>query len=89
MQKILARTDSSSALGWLYKAFFSEAQPAHDVVAQKLARILLDNDSALYSQHIRGKYNVVADALSRDFHLLEAHLILFLQTIFPYRHPKL
>ena len=67
--KILAFTDSSSALSWLYKASFGENQPIHDKVARRLALELIDNDSALYSQHIKGKHNVIADSLSRDHHM--------------------
>ena len=62
-QKILAYTDSSSALGWLYKASFSSSMPAHDKVARWLALELMSYDSALYSQHIRGLHNIIADSL--------------------------
>ena len=53
-QKVLAFTDSSSALDWLHKASFSNNKPIHDKVARWLGRILIDNDSSLYSQHIKG-----------------------------------
>ena len=68
-QKLLALTDSSSALGWLYKANFITNQPAHDEVARWLATALIKNDSALYSQHIRGVHNIIADILSCNWHI--------------------
>ena len=67
-QKVLAYTDSSSALGWLYKASYSSSQPIHDKIARWLAKCLITNDSALYSQHIPGKYNVIADSLCLSRH---------------------
>ena len=67
--KILAFTDSSSALGWLYKASFSEIIVVHDELARWIAMDLLENDAPLYSQHIKGKQNFIADCLSHDHHL--------------------
>ena len=83
-QKILAYTDSSSALVWLYKASFSSSMPCHDKVAKWLALELMSCESALYSQHIRGRHNIMADALSRDHHLS----ILQLTKIFYRLYPK-
>ena len=57
--------------------------PAHDTVARHLARLQLDNDSALYSQHIKGSCNVIADMLSRDFHLSNNQLTIIFIAIFP------
>ena len=87
-QKILAYTDSSSALGWLYKASFSETQPMHDEVARWLASILMEHDSALYSQHIRGIQNFIADSLSRDHHLSNKQLTLLFKTLLPSQTPQ-
>ena len=87
-QKLLAFTDSSSALGWLYKASFTYNQPAHDEVARWLAKILIDNDSALYSQHIRGIHNIIADMLSRDCHIPATHLVHMFQLLLPQQTPK-
>ena len=55
--KILAYTNSSSAPGWLYKASFASNQQNHDKTARWLAHELIDTDPALYSQHIREKFN--------------------------------
>ena len=68
-EKIMAYTDNSSALGWLYKALFANSMPCHDNVARQMASDFINNDSALYSQHIKGIYNIIADSLSRDHHL--------------------
>ena len=87
-QKILAYTDNSSALGWLHKASFSKSKPAHDRVARWLAECLMKNDSALYSQHIRGGRNFIADALSRDHHLSDDQLTFAFHTLLPSQTPK-
>ena len=68
-QKLLDFTDSSSALGWLHSTSFKSSYPAHDKVARWIAKKLISNDAALYSQHIRGKYNFISDSLSRDTHI--------------------
>lgn len=34
-----------------------------------LANIMIDNQACLYSQHILGASNIIADSLSRDFHI--------------------
>jgi hypothetical protein len=72
---ILAFTDNSSALGWLYHSTFNPvANPKHDELARYLATMLFDNAASLHSEHIPGHANVVADSLSRDFHLDAATL---------------
>ena len=79
--KILAFTDSSSALGWLFKVSFTSNQPNHDMVARRLAEELIDKDSTLYSQHIEGCFNFVVDSLSRDHHILTGKLTLALRLL--------
>ena len=65
-QRLLALTDSTSVLGWLFKSNFNpNNHPSHDLLARKLARILLHNETSLFTQHIAGKTNVVADFLLR------------------------
>ena len=69
-QKILAFTDSSSALGWLYKSSFHPAtHHQHDIAARYLALFMIRNEHSLYATHIAGSKNNIADALSRDFNL--------------------
>ena len=82
--KIKALTDNSSAVGWLYKANFNPSSHAqHDTVARKLAKVLLAHDSSITSQHTPGKHNIIADSLSRDFHLPPNKLTFILQSLFP------
>jgi hypothetical protein len=81
--RIMAYTDSSSALGWLYKASFNPVtQEAHNHVARTLARFLINNEMSLYSQHIPCKQNIIADSLSRDFHITGTKLTFLLNNIF-------
>ena len=87
-RKILAFTDSSSALGWMHHSTFNpNTHLSHDSAARKLAEILITNDSALYSQHIPGKHNIIADSLSRDHHIPTNKLTFVLQHIFPTQVP--
>ena len=66
-QRILCLTDSSSALGWLYKAnFCPDSQKHNGIIARKLAEAMMEKEAALYSQHIKGSSNTIADSLSRD-----------------------
>ena len=65
-QKLFSYTNSSSAPGWLYKASFTSSQPVYDEIVRWLAELLINNDAALYSQHIKGKHNIIAEILSRD-----------------------
>ena len=66
---ILAFTDSSSALGWMHKASFDPVNAeSHYAVARWIGWTLVSNETSLYSQHIKGTENIIADSLSRDFH---------------------
>ena len=86
--KILALSDNSSTIGWLYKSNFNiKTQPGHDKVARKLANILLDAEATIESQHIKGSHNVIADSLSRDHHIKDTHLKFILTSIFPSQIP--
>ena len=86
--RILSLTDSSSALGWLHHSSFHPIDfPLHDIVARKLADTLLTHNSALYSQHIPGKHNNVADCLSRDFDITNKDLTHMLNRVFPHQMP--
>lgn len=86
--RYLCLTDSSSAVGWLYKANFNPAsQQAQDHIARQLAELLLEHEAGLYSQHIKGKYNIVADSLSRDNHLPVKQLTFLLNSLYPSQLP--
>ena len=87
--KIMNWTDSSSALGWLHHSTFNPVtQPMHDIIARHLANILLDHDSTLYSQHVAGKQNAIADSLSRDTHIPDSHLVFALKSLYPQQIPS-
>jgi len=82
--KIKALTDNSSAVGWLYKSSFNpKTHFLHDNVARKLATILLETKSCISSQHTPGKNNIIADSLSRDFHINNKQLTFILKSLFP------
>jgi len=86
--KYLALTDNSSAVGWLYKSNFNpKTQPGHDTAARKLASLLMESESSIESQHIRGDHNVVADSLSRDHHISTTHLTFILKSLYPSQTP--
>ena len=73
--RILAFTDSSSALGWLLKSNFdTTTHENHDKVSRDLAWLCYSSNVSLFAQHIEGWRNSIADALSRDFHLSTKHL---------------
>jgi hypothetical protein len=73
---ILSQTDSSSAAGWLRKSNF----PAGDneivqmTMARQLAKLVMQPDCCLFSQWFAGDENLVADSLSREFHLSDESL---------------
>ena len=59
---ILSFTDSSSALGWMHKASFDPVNAeSHDAVTRWLGWMLVNNETSLYSQHIKRTENIIAD----------------------------
>jgi len=62
----LALGDNTSAVSWLHKASVDklENKPLH-MATRKYAQTLMNQNCCLYSQHIQGAKNYVADALSR------------------------
>jgi len=66
----LALGGNMSAMSWLHKANVdkNENKPLH-LPTRKYAEVLMGNNCCLYSQHIQGVKNKVADALSRLHHL--------------------
>jgi hypothetical protein len=66
----LSLGDNTSAVGWLHKANIDQSKnlPLF-LAAWKFAKLMLSSESCLYSQHIPGVSNGVADALSRKFEL--------------------
>lgn len=81
--------DSTSVLGWLHKSNFNPTtHKRHDIVARKLARLLLKHEASIYSQHIAGKSKCVADSLSRYFHIPTEQHSLLLTYVFPSLVPQ-
>jgi hypothetical protein len=73
---ILSYTDNSSALGWLYHSTFNPVKNLqHDKVARHFANLLFQNETTLYPEHIPGQHNIIADSLSRDFHLSDKNIL--------------
>jgi hypothetical protein len=86
----LALCDNSSAVCWLHKANMDETKnlPLH-LAARKFAEVLLHADCFLYSQHIPGHKNVVADMLSRRFDCSDNILTSFIVSNYsPQVHPS-
>jgi len=58
------------------------------MVARKFAEVLLQADCCLYSQHILGQKNVVADLLSRHFTSSHDKLSSFIISNYPSQAPQ-
>ena len=86
--KILAFTDGSSALGWLHITSFSSSQSIHNKVASWLATTIMRHGSALYSQHIPGKYNIISASLLLNKYLPNQQLTIVFHTLLPKKMPK-
>jgi len=78
-----------SAAGWLRKSNFAKEDDEHIQLAKarKLASLLIDTKSCIYSQWFLGESNSIADSLSRDFHVDSSHLRHILCTNFPLQVP--
>ena len=85
---VLAKTDNSSAVGWLVKSNFDpEMQTKHDLVARKIAEILLDSETTLCPEYVKGVHSIIADSLSRDLHIPTKKLSFLLTELFPTQTP--
>ena len=73
---LLGMGDNTASMGWLRRANFRAKDEkdmdwyAKQVVARKLASLILESNTVLYRQWFRGVDNVVADSLSRDAYFL-------------------
>ena len=56
--------------------------------SRKLASLVIDHNMCLCTQHINGIRNIVADILSRDFHLSEVMLTHLLFHFYPSHLPR-
>lgn len=73
--RIHSLTDNSSALSWMWAANFDPVSfPNHDKVSRQLALDLMESDCSLSADHIKGEHNMIADSLSRDFHISQGML---------------
>jgi hypothetical protein len=65
---ILSLGDNTSAVGWLFRSSHVDAASltfdAIQLVARKVATLIMESPHCLASQHIKGKLNVVSDLLS-------------------------
>jgi hypothetical protein len=86
---IYSQTDNMSAAGWLHKSNFAKEDDEHIqlATARKLASLLIDTKSCIYSQWFLGESNSMVDSLSRDFHVDSSHLRHILCTNFPLQVP--
>ena len=73
---LLSIGDNTSALGWMRRSNFRQTDDTDvswDVKQQlgrHLANLILDSETVLYKQWLRGQDNAVADSLSRDNYYL-------------------
>ena len=56
---------------------------SHNAVALWIGWTLISNKTSLYSQHIKGIEKIIADSLSRDFHMSDQTLTNNLNQILP------
>jgi len=84
----LALSDNTSAVSWLHKSNVDESKnsPLH-TAARKFADVLLQADCCLYSQHLPGQCNTVADFLSRNFDRSNDDSTTFILSSFPSQVP--
>ena len=81
-------TDNTSAVGWTRKSSFADSsQEPHIIISRFLARLTMDHNFCLHTQHFASFLNVVADALSRDFYPSDAFLAHLLFYFYPDQLP--
>jgi len=77
----LSLGDNSSSVGWLHKASVDSSKNLPLFLAsRKFADIMISNNVCIYSQHIPGVSNTIADALSRRFDLNDEDLTLLINS---------
>jgi len=79
----LSLGDSMSAVGWLHQANTDDLGNLPLFIAsRKFVRNLLSSHSSLYSQHIPGVSDSIADALSQEFDLSDEYLTDFIHSTY-------
>ena len=82
-------SDSTSTVGWQRKSNFDYGEmPIHAEIARFHARHMMKANACHYSQHLPGCENIIADCLSRDFHLSDAQLTALLTSLDDSPHTK-
>ena len=84
---VFSGTDSTTAAGWTFRANFSDDESPKLHFSRKLALLVLKVKFCLHTQHIRGILNVIADSLSRDFHIPADILTHLLKLCYPSQAP--
>ena len=91
----ISLTDNTTSAGWLRKSNFADDNDktphmlAKLHVARSHASRFIDHDIKEYSQWFPGKENIIADALSRDFHLSDKHLTDIVRSSLPLQNRQL
>ena len=91
----ISLTDSTTSAGWLRKSNFVDHgdDKKHSLAKIQVSRAhaarFIDNDIREYSQWFPGKDNIIADALSRDFHLSAPQLTQLIRSHLPPQHRQL
>ena len=92
---LLSIGDNTSALGWMRRSNFrmkdesDTSWKVKQMLGRKLANLVLDSNTVLYKQWLKGQDNVVADSLSRDNYYLSANThTRFLQLTVPQQLPN-
>jgi len=86
---LLSQTDNTTAAGWLKKSNFAEEKDEFIQLhtARKLATLVMETASCIYSQWFPGESNSISDSLSRDFNIDPTLLCHILSVQFPSQVP--
>jgi hypothetical protein len=85
---VVSQTDSTTGEGWLKKSNFYDPIKPNMGIARWFGRFLIDKEICSYSQFFEGKKNIIADILSRDWHLSDEEIIAFLRFVAPTQVPQ-
>ena len=84
----LASMDSATCIGRTHKCNICDSmQKPHVEFSLKLAELTIDGQTSTFSHHLRALHNMVADRLSRDWHLDNLFLTKLFIFFYPYQLP--
>jgi hypothetical protein len=87
--RVRGRIDNASSISWIMRNRFDPLEsPVHDFVCRSIGELLCSSGSSLEAEHIAGKYNTIADSLSRDTNLSPKSHVSFLTQHVPDLLPK-